>query len=180
MRFVRWANEWERRVLREGAEKEEKRLQRWKEHGPTWWLMRTVAPMILVMSLAQYLTVRDHRTDQRVDSLLSRDGVVADGRAIQFSVHFGWGALIYTDSVKVAFKTSDGRNIETWLPHEIPVERGPVRVRYLRTDPSIARLVDDPAPREGRWVAVAWLHVATIVLSVPLVLLLRRRALNRA
>ncbi|MEA2900952.1 MAG: hypothetical protein QOH36_839 [Actinomycetota bacterium] len=57
------------------------------------------------------------------------------------------------NELKVAFDASAGQHVETWVTVSHPYPLGPTRIRYLRTDPKEARLLDDPTPREHDFLA---------------------------
>ena len=87
--------------------------------------------------------------DRRIADELRRDSVEVDAVIVDYQVRAKHTAAV-GDTVKVAFTTLDGRQVETRVVvgtnREPP---SPTRVRYLRTDPSVARLATDPAPRAG-------------------------------
>ena len=92
--------------------------------------------------------------DRDVAARLGRDGAVGTGQVVDVRSK-GWLKAVAGQGAKVVFRTAGGEAVSTWvtvgdLPH-----RGPTEVRYLRSDPSVARLVDDPAPRDGVWPVTA-------------------------
>jgi hypothetical protein len=87
--------------------------------------------------------------DRRIAELLRRDGVEVDADVVGYKVRYKHNAAI-GDEVKVAFNTVDGRRVETWLVVNTNAEPpSPTRIRYLRTDPTVARLATDIEPRAG-------------------------------
>ncbi|MCA1836792.1 MAG: hypothetical protein LC721_10910 [Actinobacteria bacterium] len=174
-----WLDDSDRRILRRAAEREEERRRRWNQRGVLWWLTIPQLPVVLMAVAALVFTVANDREDRHVAASLQRDGVVVEGSAIHFEFRTR-GDIFFGDRVQVAFKTEDGRDVKTWVPNGIPVDRGAVSVRYLRSDPSVARLVADPTPREGRSLTVLAVYAGVLVLTVPMTLILRQRSLSRA
>ncbi len=87
--------------------------------------------------------------DRRIAERLRGDGVEVDAVVIDYRVRFRHNAAI-GDEVKVAFNRVDGRHVETWLIVNTNTKPpSPTRIRYLRSDPSVARLATDIEPRAG-------------------------------
>ena len=61
------------------------------------------------------------------------------------------------ERVKLLFQTEEGQEVRTWVTVKDAAEGGKVRIKYLPSNPSVARLVDDPAPRSGWWPIVSGL-----------------------
>jgi hypothetical protein len=92
--------------------------------------------------------------DRDVASRLRRDGAVAAGEVVDVS-RKGKLKAVAGQGAKVIFRTESGEEVSTWVTVRDVPPKGPTEVRYLRSDPSVARLVDDPAPRNGVWPVVS-------------------------
>lgn len=183
MGLLAWLDDYDRRTFRRAAEHKEERRQRWNQHGAVWWLAMSHIPLLVILVVMLVPAVLNDRNDRDVGASLDRDGIVADATAVGFRFRVKGGSLFFGESVQVAFTTMDGQPVKTWVPYgkDLLAERGDhLSVRYLRGDPSVARLLSDPTPRKGRWMIVLAVYAATILITVPMVIVLRWRSLNRA
>jgi hypothetical protein len=116
------------------------------------WLRYGVGCLFVVLFLAYgVLTAWNSRHDLQVADRLGRDGDQVQGQIIDYRVpHQLKGA----HEVKVSFGTLTGQHVETWVTVSKYRSPGPTQVRYLKSDPSVARLVDDLEPRAGDLLAL--------------------------
>jgi hypothetical protein len=121
-------------------------------------------------------TFWNFRHDVQVDRKLRRDGVVVDGEVIERRSRSGRGALLFGRNVSVRFTTLDGRSVQTGVTVQDLPRRRPTQVRHLRSDPSVARPVTDPVPRQDSWwlVTGAMVLVGTVVISIEWTARVRR------
>lgn len=84
--------------------------------------------------------------DRRLAERLEQQGITVDARVVDFR-SYGRLSAIRGQEAKVVFTTDQGDRIETWIVVGGSVEDGPVSVRYLRSDPEVARLSADLKPR---------------------------------
>ncbi|MDQ6946706.1 MAG: DUF3592 domain-containing protein [Actinomycetota bacterium] len=107
-----------------------------------------VAIFCAIGSIPLAATVWYGHEDENVAARLRRDGADVDAEVV--GVRLG-GRLraVSGEGAKVVFRTDAGKQVTTWVTVGSAPEKGPTRVRYLRSDPSVARLVTDPVPREG-------------------------------
>ena len=102
---------------------------------------------VLIVAVLAVAAWNGHH-DRRIADRLRHDGVEVDAEVIEFR-HRSQLNSTFGDLVKVAFLV-DGQPRQTWVVvalNRVPL--GPTRIRYLRTDPDVARLVRDFEPRAG-------------------------------
>ena len=139
--------------------------------GEHRWLRGAGTAVLAILVVGpSALTLWEFRHDVRVDQRLRRDGAVVDGEVVERRSRSGRGSLLYGRNARVRFTTVDGRSVETTVTVQDLPRKGPTRVRYLRDDPSVARLVSDPVPRRDNW----WLVLAATVLGLLAVLVVKR------
>ncbi|HEX7276653.1 MAG TPA: hypothetical protein VF244_04700 [Acidimicrobiales bacterium] len=92
--------------------------------------------------------------DRDIADRLRRDGVEVDATIVDYQESLRGINLAIGRKVKVVFQV-EGRQVATWVIVGREHRTGPTRVRYLRTDPSVARLVSDPQPRAPAFVGCA-------------------------
>lgn len=124
-----------------------------RDRRPEWGLLAVL--IVAVLAVAAW----NGHQDRRIADRLRRDGVEVDAEVIEYR-HRSQLNATFGDLVKVAFLV-DGHPRQTWVVVAVDrVPLGPTRIRYLRTDPDVARLVRDFEPRAG---ALAfWLIFLTI------------------
>lgn len=170
-----------------------RREERWARRATSWWLARAVSPIVLIAIVFFIIPAIEYeRTDRQVASLLRQGGIETRGKPIQFTFKVGPAAeFFFTESVQVEFETADGKRVAPWIPtvhagqkDALPLHLPPgadeddVAVRYLRTDPSVARLVRDPEPRVGQWQFDV--VVLAVIVGVVVRASLKRRRVLRA
>jgi hypothetical protein len=134
------------------------------------WLRRAGNGLLAMVVLGpSVVTWWEFRHDVNVDRKLRRDGVVVDGEVFERRTRSGQGDLLFGEMARVRFTTRDGRSVETAVTVGDLPRVGPTKVRYLRTDPFVARLVSDPVPRKDNW----WLVAAATVLGGIVVILVK-------
>jgi len=173
-----WLDDFDRRVTRRATTRDEERRLRWNQKGMLWWLAIPQIPALMLVLVALFFTVGNDREDRRVAALLERDGVVVDGSAIHFKFRVRTDFL-FGEQVQVAFETEDGVKMTTWIPNMTAVQEGPVSVRYLRSDPTVARLEAEPAPRRGRSLVALVIYAGVVVILAPMTLYARHRSLSK-
>jgi hypothetical protein len=89
--------------------------------------------------------------DRRVADDLRRDGVEVTGEVID---HRG-----FEGQARVVFETDEEVRVDTWVTASRYFENGPRQIRYLRSNPHVARLVDDPVPRTSDLSGLIFLYV---------------------
>ena len=174
-----WLDNFDHRVSSRAARREEERQLGMNQKGVLWWL---AVPPILILALAAVILVfteKNDLADRQVASSLERGGVVVEGSVIAIDFRHKV-QLFFGKSVEVAFTTETGQRMTTWVPTTISVQEGPASVRYLRSDPSVARLVADPIPRKGRSKAVLSLYAGVLVFWVPMIIVLHLRSRSQS
>lgn len=124
----------------------------------------------IVVAAPCLLTLWEFRHDVRIDRKLRKDGVVVDGEVVERRTRGGRGSLLFGRNVGVRFTTAEGRSVETTVTVQDLPRAGATKVRYLRTDPSVARLVSDPVPRRDNW----WLVLGATGLGLSAVVVIKR------
>jgi hypothetical protein len=122
------------------------------------------------------LTGWEFRHDVNVDRKLRQDGAVVDGEVFERRTRSGQGDLLFGEMARVRFTTLDGQSVQTTVTVADLPPLGPTKVRYLRGDPSVARLVSDPVPRRDNW----WLVAAATVPAGILVIVMRITSARRS
>lgn len=159
--------------LRRRSDRREERFVQQNQRGIFWWFVLPLLPVLVVATVALILAVGIERKDRQVAARLAADGAVAEGTVTDVDVRIK-GDLIFSDRVRVTFFSDDGRWWTTSVASRIPVKEGPVAVRYLRSDPTVARLAADTEPGKGRPAAVLGFAVVVIVVYGLVLLLLHR------
>jgi hypothetical protein len=166
VRILAWLDESDRRTFQRAAKKREERRLRWGKKSLAFHLIATQVPLLLVAAAGLWFTVTNDRTDRHVAAALEHDGVDVEGTAVHFRFRLqGWD-LLFGDQAQVVFKTEDGRSASTWVPTGKLPQKGAVSLSYVRSDPSVARLVADPTPRVGRFWILLGLYAACLLLTV--------------
>lgn len=129
--------------------------------------------VLLVASLA--VAGWNGYADRRLADRLEQQGVTVDARVVDLR-HRGRLSAILGDEAEVVFTTEQGEQVQTWVVVGTSVDNGPVRVRYLRSDPYVARLRHDLKPRAG---ALTLMLVVTALVGFPTWLLVRWVRRNR-
>jgi len=125
------------------------------------------ACLLLGLSLA---SLWNGAHDRRIAEELRSNGVEVAAEVI--------AVRSFEQQAKVVFETEAKVRIETWVTVATSVEKGPTRVRYLRSRPVVARLVDDPVPRNGDLTSL--LVVSGFCGLVGLALFFGLRAIDRS
>jgi hypothetical protein len=94
--------------------------------------------------------------DRRVAAQLRAEGAETTAEILDAD-HKRRLRAVAGERIELRFQTEDGEEIRTWVTVQDATDSGKVRIRYLRSKPSVARLVDDPAPRSGWWPVVSGL-----------------------
>lgn len=160
------------------SERRDERFVRQNQRGVFWWLVLPQTPLLILAAVALLFAVSIDRTDRRVASQLAAEGVVVEGLVTDLDIRIK-GDLVFSDRVEVTFLAENGLGWTTSLPSRISVQKGPVSLRYLRSDPTVARLVADPAPGKGRPGAVLRFSAVVLGIYMLVLLLLHRRFLAR-
>ena len=135
------------------------------------WSRRLGNGLVAVVALGPCaLTGWEFRHDVNVDRKLRQEGAVVDGEVFERRTRSGRGDLLFGEMARVRFTTLDGRSVQTTVTVADLPRLGPTKVRYLRGDPSVARLVSDPVPRRDNW----WLVTAATVLAGIVVIVVKR------
>ena len=111
----------------------------------------TVAALSLVFMVPLGAALWNGNHDREVAAKLRREGVVANGHVVDVRAKGPLGGAVAGEEAKVAFRTAIGENVSTWVTVADAPPKGPTVVRYLPSDPSTARLVEDPVPRDRLW-----------------------------
>lgn len=107
-----------------------------------------VAIYAAVGAIPLVATVWNRHHDEQVAARLRRGGAVVDVQVVDVR-HGGRLRAVAGEAAKVVFRTEAGQQVTTWITVRSAPDTGPTRFRYLRSTPSMARLVDDPVPRRG-------------------------------
>lgn len=105
---------------------------------------------VLVVATLLALSAWNGHRDRRIADRLGHDGVEVDAVIVDARTAY---QLKGENELKVAFQAGTGQHVEIWVTVSHRYPPGPTRIRYLRTDPKVARLVDDPTPREHDFLA---------------------------
>ena len=145
-----------------------------EEESP-WWGVAGIGGVITVaMAVLLVQTVGGERRDNEARDRLRTEGVPAEGTVV--AVRDQRGVTVLPEAVRVEFATEDGKTVAAWMPVSAPdAEVGDrLELRYVRSDPSVARVRGDEVPYSGRWIWVA-LGGPAVILVLSAVLLVRFR-----
>lgn len=120
------------------------------------FVVTAIVIMSVVFLLPAAAAVWNGYHDRRIADQLRAEGVETIAQILDAN-HKGRLRAVAGERVEVRFHTEVGDEVQTWVIVRDADNRGDVRIRYLRGDPSVARLVDDPAPRSGWWPVVSGL-----------------------
>jgi hypothetical protein len=124
--------------------------------------------VVPAMAILLFQTVRNQQEDDRIREALERDGAQAVGTATDFARPLRWN--VFPDVMRVEFTTETGEAVRASVPvSHLPEEGARVEVRYVRTNPSVARVPGDETPHRGRWIKIAvWGPIFWVVMGVIL------------
>ncbi|MBW8826677.1 MAG: hypothetical protein JF603_10075 [Acidobacteria bacterium] len=118
---------------------------------------------LVIIATLWFVTFQHERSDNAVRRRLEVAGITGPARITWREGHVGAGAVLFPGMIHVEFRDPDSRTQSA----EVPVSRQPrskqVKIVYLPTEPSTARLVGDLHPygnRAGPLVVVGVLALA--------------------
>ncbi|HJP65555.1 MAG TPA: DUF3592 domain-containing protein [Actinomycetota bacterium] len=131
-------------------------------------LIRVLAVAALVVPAMVILLVQTVRAEQRDNAVrahLERDGIVTAGTVAKVRSPLRWN--VFPSTARIDFVTGEGNAVTTWVPvSHLPEKGARLDVRYVGSNPSMARLPGDETPNRGRWKLVA---VGGPVFSIALI-----------
>jgi hypothetical protein len=132
---------------------------RWFDRGRLYFGLAAVGLFVVVYPI---ITLWEGHQDRVIADRLRQDGVEVDAVILRYRDSNG------DDEVRVAFDRVDGGHVEGWVIVGSKRAPGPTRVRYLPSDPTVARLADDLEPRrsEVKVMVVVYLFLGAVVVAI--------------
>lgn len=134
--------------------------------------------IVPVMAILLVQTVWNQQEDSRVRETLERDGGLAVGTVTEFKRPLRGNVV--PDEMRVEFMTERGKTVTAWVPvSHLPAKGARIEVRYVRSNPSVARVPGDETPHRGRWIIIAgWGPTFFVIMVVILGLTERFRRMS--